>query len=350
MTFETELEKFCSRISSIKEKLNTEESTKNGLIMPLLNILGYNVFDPDEVNPEYTADFGTKTKEKVDYAIIKNGEPIMLVECKPCNQKLGDRQASQLYRYFSVCPAKIGILTNGLIYKFYSDLDEENKMDKRPFLTLDLESMNDDEIQKLSKFQKDQFDSESIVTQGQKFRIMDDIVSIISKEMDNPSDELVKMISKPIHEGLMNQKAIDKYRPLIKAAFSQIVADRLSIKVQALQTSIDDDVVETPETEETKGPITTEEEIMGYNIVKAIASQICPIDRVFIRDAMSYCAILFDNNNRKPITRLHFNSATSKYISTFDADGKEVKHKVSGPQDLYNLQKEILDTIKTYLE
>ena len=152
--FEQNIKQFIERIPIIKSRLSTEESTKNSLIMPVLNILGYNVFDPVEVNSEYTADFGVKTKEKVDYALMKNNEPIMLIECKPCTTKLGNKQASQLYRYFSVCSAKIGLLTNGLEWMFFSDLDEENKMDKKAFLTLNLEAMTDEGIAQLSKFGK----------------------------------------------------------------------------------------------------------------------------------------------------------------------------------------------------
>lgn len=351
MSFEEQLKSFIDRIPSIKTKLSTEESTKNSLIMPLLNMLGYNVFDPSEVNPEFTADFGVKSKEKVDYAILKDGKPIMLIECKPCTMTLGNKQASQLFRYFSVCDAKIGVLTNGLEYYFYTDLDETNKMDKKPFLTLNLEALTDDGIAQLAKFQKDAFDTEVIVTQGQRMREIGDIVKILQDEMNAPSDDLVRLVTKKFYEGVVNQKVLDKYRPIIKSAFSQIVADRLSTKVQALQQSIDTDVEPMAPVEiEDDGIVTTEEELLGFAIVRAICAKVAPVERIHIRDAKSYCAILFDNNNRKPIVRLHFNSATTKYVSTFDKEGKENKQKVESVHSLYDLQDQIIETVKGYME
>lgn len=350
MSFEEQIKTFIDKIPSIKTKLSTEESTKNSLIMPLLNILGYNVFDPTEVNPEFTADFGVKSKEKVDYAILKDNKPIMLIECKPCTMNLGNKQASQLFRYFSVCEAKIGILTNGLEYNFYTDLDETNKMDKKPFLTLNLEAITDEGIAQLAKFQKELFDVETIVSQGQRMREVGDVVKILSDEMSSPSDDFVRFVTKKFYDGVVNQKVIEKYKPIIKSAFSQIVADRLNTKVQALQLSIDTDIEPIEPAEADDGIVTTDEELLGFAIVRAICAKAVPIDRIHIRDAKSYCAILFDNNNRKPIVRLHFNSATTKYVSTFDKEGKETKQKVESVHDLYSLQDKILETVSGYME
>lgn len=351
MSFEEQVRAFADRIPQIKTKLSTEESTKNSLIMPLLNILGYNVFDPTEVNPEYTADFGVKTKEKVDYAILKDGQPIMLIECKPCTMTLGNKQASQLYRYFSVCDAKIGILTNGLEYYFYTDLDEANKMDKKPFLTINLEALTEDNITQLAKFQKESFDTKLIITQGQRMREVGDLVKLLQDEIDSPSEDFVRFITKKFYDGVVNQKIVEKYRPMIKAAFSQIIANRLNTKVQALQQSIDTDI-QTVESSDTKndGIVTTEEEILGFAIVRAIGMKVVPVERIQMRDAKSYCAILFDNNNRKPIVRMHFNSPTTKYVSTFNKEGKETKQKVDNVYGLYGLQDQILEAITGYLE
>ena len=96
------------------EHIKTEEATKNAFVMPFIQALGYNVFDPTEVVPEFTADIGTKKSEKVDYAIIQGGQPIILIEAKSATADLNEEHASQLFRYFSVTEARIGILTNGL--------------------------------------------------------------------------------------------------------------------------------------------------------------------------------------------------------------------------------------------
>lgn len=138
---------------------------------------------------------------------------------------------------------------------------------------------------------------------------------------------------------------------MIKAAFSQIIANRLNTKVQALQQSIDTDI-QTVESSDTKndGIVTTEEEILGFAIVRAIGMKVVPVERIQMRDAKSYCAILFDNNNRKPIVRMHFNSPTTKYVSTFNKEGKGTKQKVDNVYGLYGLQDQILEAITGYLE
>jgi len=153
MEFKDELKKYTERLETIKDTLQTEEATKMSLIVPFFQLLGYDVFNPLEFCPEYTADIGIKKGEKVDYAILMDNEPVILVEAKSVNKKL-DRHSSQLFRYFVSTSAKFAVLTNGVEYKFYTDLDETNKMDKDPFLSINLLNLKDNEITQLSKFKK----------------------------------------------------------------------------------------------------------------------------------------------------------------------------------------------------
>lgn len=132
MDFKDQIIQLAARVEKMKDQIKTEEATKNALVMPFIQILGYDVFDPFEVNPEFIADLGIKKGEKVDYAIMKDGEPI-IVECKHHLEKL-DPHNSQLFRYFHVCKAKFGLLTNGLVYRFYTDLNDANKMDEKAIL------------------------------------------------------------------------------------------------------------------------------------------------------------------------------------------------------------------------
>ena len=131
MDFIDQLKQFSKRVESMKDSIQTEEATKTAIIMPFFAMLGYDVFNPQEFVPEFTADVGIKKGEKVDYAIIKEGEPVILIECKSIQENL-DRHDSQLFRYFGTTTAKFAILTNGLIYRFYTDLDSPNKMDDDP--------------------------------------------------------------------------------------------------------------------------------------------------------------------------------------------------------------------------
>ncbi|ERN42360.1 hypothetical protein KR51_00009730 [Rubidibacter lacunae KORDI 51-2] len=132
------------------EHIRTEEATKNALVMPFISALGYDVFDPTEVIPEFTSDIGTKKGEKVDYAIKKDDNIIVLIECKWSGSNLRQEHASQLYRYFSATEARFAILTNGIEYEFYSDIDETNKMDARPFFTFNVLAFQDHQVKEVT--------------------------------------------------------------------------------------------------------------------------------------------------------------------------------------------------------
>lgn len=169
MEFNDVIKQFSERILSLKDTITTEESTKMSLVVPLFQLLGYDVFNPNEFCPEYIADVGIKKGEKVDYAILENGQPNILVECKSCSEQL-DKHSSQLFRYFGTSPAKFGILTNGIIYRFYTDLEESNKMDLVPFLEIDMENLKDSSINELKKFCKDNFDKDKIFSTAEELK------------------------------------------------------------------------------------------------------------------------------------------------------------------------------------
>ena len=133
MELHSQLKGLAEKVDQLKDKIDTEESTKHAFTLPFINILGYDTFNPTEVVPEFTADLGLKKGEKVDYAIFQNGNPILIVECKHWKQNL-DVHNSQLFRYFHVTKTRFALLTNGIQYRFYTDLEETNKMDEKPFL------------------------------------------------------------------------------------------------------------------------------------------------------------------------------------------------------------------------
>lgn len=118
MDFIDRINELAARIPKQLDYCTTEEATKNALVLPFINALGYDIFNPTEVLPEFTADVGIKKGEKVDYAILQNGKPIMLFECKWSGADLSKAHVSQLYRYFNVVPdVRFGILTNGIRHK-----------------------------------------------------------------------------------------------------------------------------------------------------------------------------------------------------------------------------------------
>ncbi len=347
MELEAKLNEVAQTAREHREVLLTEEAAKNALVMPFLQALGYNVFNPSEVVPEFTCDVGTKKGEKVDYAVCLSGSVAMLIECKPANVELDVKHASQLFRYFSVTDARVAILTNGIVYKFFSDIDTPNKMDDRPFFTLQIDALRKSDFKTLESFTKAGFDIERIVREAGNMKLQSLVYKELLKEFQQPSEEFVRLIAGRIHEGARITAAVkSQFENLITASIGSLIRDRVNERLtSALSASNLQDGGSDDAGADEPGIITTEDEISGFNIVRAIAARIVEPSRVVIRDAQSYCAILLDDNNRKTIVRMHFNSPTSRYLGTF-VGKEETRRAVAGPVDIYQHEKAILDRIK----
>ncbi|MGL5958018.1 MAG: restriction endonuclease, partial [Phocaeicola sp.] len=257
-----------------------------------------------------------------------------------------------LLRYFNVSKAKFALLTNGIIYRFYTDLKELNKMDDKPFLELDMTALKESQIIELKKFHKSYFDVNNILNSASELKYMGELKAIIQKELTAPSTELVKLFSKQVYEGMMYQNVLDQFSTLVKKSISSyindLISDRLkgALAVEEQNTTMQEEAEKKNEEPESK-VITTEEELEAYRIVKAICRQRIDITRVVHRDTQTYFGILLDDNNRKPICRMYFNS-TNKYVATFDAEKKEVKHILTSLDDIYNFSDDFLKTIELY--
>ena len=227
----------ASRAPELQSHCATEEATKTALVLPFLAALGYDVFDPTEVVPEYVADVGIKKGEKIDYAIRRQGEVVLLVECKSCGSKLAIEHASQLYRYFSVTKARIAVLTNGLVYHFFSDLDEPNKLDQRPFLILDLLALRDDVLQEASKMAKGAFDLEEMLSSANALKYQREIRNVLEAQLEEPDEEFVKFFHARAGAGRFVQSAREQFTPLVRKAFSQLVSDRVSERLRTALAS-----------------------------------------------------------------------------------------------------------------
>ncbi|MGN6210742.1 type I restriction endonuclease [Asticcacaulis sp.] len=356
MEFSDKLNNLSAKIRQQMLVIKTEEATKTAFVLPFINtVLGYDVFDPSEVVPEFICDIGTKKGEKIDYAVMKDGNVQMLFECKKIGEALNLNHASQLFRYFHVTNARIGILTNGQRYKFFTDLDNKNKMDEKPFLELDLLEIDDNIISELSKLTKDAFDIDSIVNAAGELKYIGQIKKIIANQFSNPDEDLVKFFTQRVYDGINTQKIRDQFSILTKKAMAQFLNDQINDR---LKTALSGNTVHIPSTInyssvaptaeiENDGIVTTEEEMEGYHIVKAISRSVVDGKRIFSRDAKSYFAILLDDNNRKPIVRLHFNSK-KKQISLFDGEKNEVKYEIAELDDIYQYADQILTTLRSY--
>lgn len=354
MDFKDSIKLLSDRVIKLKDSIHTEEATKNALIMPFIQTLGYDVFNPFEVIPEMTCDIGIKKGEKIDYAIMKDGEPVLLIECKHWSQDL-NLHDNQLIRYFHVSKAKFGLLTNGVIYRFYTDLIATNKMDEKPFLEIDVTDIKENQFEELKKFHKSYFDINTILNSASELKYTGELKTILAKEFANPSPDFVKHFTKQVYDGMITAKLLEQFTALTRRSISNYINDLISERLKSALKSEDDSVKnnaadtlteESSDTKETKIE-TTQEEIESYMVVKSILRPILDISRVVYRDAQTYFSVLLDDNNRKPICRVYLNGS-KKYISTFDECKKEIKHEISGLDDIYKYSKELVDIINTY--
>ncbi|PSQ77905.1 MAG: restriction endonuclease [Bacteroidetes bacterium QH_8_67_23] len=326
MDFAEQIEALAARVEGQLEGIQTEEATKNALVMPFLQALGYNVFDPSEVVPEFTSDYGTKQGEKVDYAVFQDGDPIMLFECKTVGAGLSTNHASQLYRYFSVTPARIGVLTDGQQYRFFSDLEEENKMDDRPFLEFDLFERRKAHVEELKKLRRSAFNLDEALSAAHDLKYLKALRQYFQRQWDEPEEEFVRFMAGRVYDGRITKNVRAALRPVIRKALRQFVHGRVSGRLKsalhAEEASSEEGEREEPQEEDKEedasdGIVTTDEEMKGFHIVRAIMAEVIDPKRVVDRDVKSYFGILLDDNNRKPICRLHFNTS-QKYIELFD--------------------------------
>jgi len=354
MGFDEKIAALVQRLPKLKNHLMTEEATKNALVMPFIAALGYDIFNPQEVIPEFTADIGTKKGEKVDYAIMRDGEAIILIECKCASGDLCHENMNQLYRYFAVTKARIAILTNGIQYKFFSDLEETNRMDDKPFLELDLLNLKSNALAEVKKMAKEDFDLDRMLSVASELKYTSEIRKVLNAQAESPDENFVRFFfQQVIPGGRFTSTMKEQFTPLVSKAFNQFLSDKVSDRLRSALESEKDAatsntaVKEKEEEEGRDGIVTTEEELEGFNIVRAIAAKSISPARVAHRDTKSYMGILLDDNNRKPICRLWFNSK-QKYLGVINSNKEESRIPIDSAIDIYQHADKILETIATY--
>lgn len=357
--FSERLDSLATKVKNQATAIGTEEATKNAFVMPFIStILGYDVFDPLEVVPEFTADVGTKKGEKVDYAIMRDGEVQILIECKPSMGSLKVEHASQLFRYFSVTNARIAVLTNGVLWHFYTDLDAPNRMDGKPFLVLDLLDIDETLIPEIQKLSKESFDLESIISAAEELKYIGALKREIASQFREPTDEWIKFFATRVYDGSYTQKVRQQFTGLVGKAAHQFLNERVNDRLKAAlgvsgiaqaadpAPATSAEAVEADLDRDTEIE-TTLEELEGYQIVKAIACGEVKPQRVTHRDAKSYFAVLLDDNNRKPVARLHFNGK-QKYLGLLDEDKTETRHPIDELDEIYSHADEIREAVRRY--
>ncbi len=347
MDFKDQIKQLGERVVRLKDQIQTEEATKNAFIMPFIQALGYDVFNPLEVIPEFTADIGIKKGEKVDYAIMKDGCPIILIECKWWGENL-DVHNSQLFRYFHTTKSKFGLLTNGIQFRFYTDLMETNKMDEKPFLEFDFTNMKEQVILELKKFHKSYFDLNSIVSSASELKYSNEIKGILTNEINEPTTNFVKFFVSQVYAGKATEKVMTQFTEIVKRSLNQFISDIISDRLKsALEKEIVKDIEQvklandqTKEEDENK-IVTTDEEMEGFFIVKSILRTKIESNRIFHRDFQNFLSILLDDTIRQTVCRLWFNGE-KKYIGFIDENKKESKFEISKLDDIYDYSDQII--------
>ncbi len=348
------LSELAARAEKLRSQLLTEEATKNALVMPFLNALGFDVFNPLEVVPELTADVGVKKGEKVDYAIMQDGSPIMLFECKVVGTNLEKITPSQLYRYFSVTDARFGVLTDGITYQFFSDLESPNKMDSRPFFEFNLFELTPHVAEQLKKFAKEQFDIDNILSTAADLKYTKGIKRLLNEEWLNPSEEFVRLFASRVYDGRMTQAVKDQFAQITKKAFHDFVSDHVNRRLKSALDSEGEhrllpgeDAEPSASTEQDDVLETTEDEIEAFFIVKSIVREVVRPDRVYMRDTQSYCGVLLDDNNRKPVCRLFFNGS-QKWLGLVDEAKKVTRVPIQQLDEIYQYADQLKTTAQIW--
>ncbi len=358
MDFIDHIRDLSTRIQKQASGIQTEEATKNAFVMPFISALGYNVFDPTEVTPELVADVGTKKGEKVDYAILVNGKPIILFECKWCGGDLDNENASQLYRYFSVTEARFGVLTNGIIYRFFSDLENQNVMDAKPFLELNMLDIKEPTVEEVKKFSKSSFELDSILATASELKYMREVRRIIEDQINQPSEDFVKFFASQVYSGKLTQPVREQFTEITKKTFKQFINDKINERLNIAlaseaaalsekEKSADLANSEPKDAQKESSIVTTAEELDGYYIIRTILREIVDPSRITIRDTINYCGVIFDATPRKTIVRLYLNGA-EKFIGIMNDQKAEEKLPLAVIDDIYKYADKLKAIVKYY--
>jgi hypothetical protein len=349
MEFKDLIKQLGEKVTKMREQLHTEEATKSAFILPFIQSLGYDVFNPIEVVPEFIADYGAKNVEKVDYAILKENIPVLIIECKHHTENL-EKHYTQIHKYFHLTKARFALLTNGVHFNFYTDLDAANKMDEKPFFSFDITNIKEQQIKELSKFHKSGFDISTILTTASELKYSNAIRAVLTSELANPTPEFVKYFVSRVYDGKATEKVMIQFTELVRKTvdqtFHDMVSDRLLNAIN--QTKPAPDVAPPIEAVEESKVNTTEEEINGFYIVKSILRSRIESSRIYYRDSQTYFSVILDDSNRKPICRLWLNNQSKKYISVFDNNKKEIKQEIATIDDIFKFSDDLISLAEFY--
>lgn len=365
--------RLSSQVRERKEHVTNEEMTKQSLIIPFLQVLGYDVFNPLEIRPEYTADFGKKKGEKVDYAIFKNGIPIIFIEAKSV-QETTSNHSGQLSRYFNATPGvRVGVITNGIEYNFFTDMNKSNIMDENYFYKFDITNPSDSDIEILSCFCKESFETEVIVKYAEELTYTTNLNKKLREIFKNPPDDFIRYLIKDFSDTRITSNVLERFRPIVKKSISQALLELVSQSLQkesepiAQPDSLEEDIKEDEPEKIKKSLITTEEELQCFKVVKEIImSAKRDISSLDYKDTTNYLGVHIKNTNswfirfylgnkKMIIARITPEKAKTlvgayKLEAASKGHGDSSRIYIESPNDLYKLKDLIIACYDSVIE
>ena len=298
-----------------------EEDTKIAVIQPFINnVLGYNTANLNEVKSEVNTEYGSF---KIDYAIFKDGAPIILIECKKCTDILDKKYLNQLKTYYpgiKGAKSKFGILTNGIQYQFYTDIQDENILDSKPFFEFDLLNINDSDIKILSYFSKSE-DINNARQIAEELKKRKDLRKKIEELLEDPPKDFVKFMAKQVGVSFVGESVVKEYTSLIRDVIDEYISDKTNKNLNP-----------------------TNIELEGYYIVKTLLKDIACSGKISFKKTDNSIIILYKDSNEKPICSLYLNDII-KYIGLFQQD-VEKKIVINEIDEIYKYSDQIIPKIK----
>lgn len=343
------LKEIAQKVETSRSQIQNEQATKTAFIMPFLQAWGYDVFNPMEVHPEYSADLTGLKGEKVDYAICLDNQPIILMECKSCHQNLEHpKHSSQLHRYFNATGANFGVLTNGIIYRFYTDIVKDNIMDDKPFFEFNILDFDDSSVNELKRFSKSSFNSDELEEVARNLLHTKEVKKVIAQQLNDPSPEFVKFFVSHVYSGVRTASVVEKFKEIIKRSLKEYINDIIKEKFEeVLGKEPEPNPPDTPALEDTPPEETgedkintTPEELEGFYIIKSILREEINTARIQFKDTRSYFGINLDGKVTKTVCRLRFHEKTGKKsISIPDnvETGKEATTNIDSLDEIYGV-------------
>ncbi len=235
MDFTDRLQALTHQVSQQPDGISSNETTRNAYVLPFIQALGYDISDQSEVCPRFAASGSNVKDGEVDYAIFINAKPALLFACTSCNCNLNEADTAQLRRSFQNASASIGILTNGKSYYIYTDFDEQNIMDEKPLLHVDLFNLDEQIISALTMLSKGSFDHTLFLITAGELKYIQKIKNKLLEETSTPSLQMVGFFADQVYSRHKTQQTLSQFAPIVKKAFNQFIDDRVNDRLKPVK-------------------------------------------------------------------------------------------------------------------